>query len=422
MTQIEIKTPKTGPRRPVVPTRPRGTPADAAADAAGFLRRLGFAVLVGLLPIAAVIMRHAVVGIAPVGAILFSLAMLIESEGREPFGRMWKLVRTPAGGALIFLLFWAGLSLVWTPFFDDASERLMKALGVAACALGALGSMPARMRASNLYLVPLGAGVGALSAVIWMLSVPNAQTAIDGEGPVLVRTALSVTLLAWPGLAWLLMRSERVLAIVLAVAAVCAALLTRSSPVVLGILAGAIGFSLCAIAPKLTIRAARWVLGLAIIAAPILPFVLLPLTRAVVGPEAQALLSLEIWRDSVLGEPLRLFTGHGLDTALRSQLAGLLPTGAPQSLLFEVWYELGLLGAVPLAYITARAIGSAEGQGDAIAPCLIGAIVNLFAFACLGLVGSQTWWLMLIAVLSIAFSAVVHGRFGTRRPKAFLSR
>src|SRR6516225_4681794 len=108
MTQIEIKTPKTGPRRPVVPTRPRGTPADAAADAAGFLRRLGFAVLVGLLPIAAVIMRHAV------------------------------------GGALIFLLFWAGLSLVWTPFFDDASERLMKALGVAACALGALGSMPAR--------------------------------------------------------------------------------------------------------------------------------------------------------------------------------------------------------------------------------------------------------------------------------------
>src|SRR6516225_3925621 len=130
MTQIEIKTPKTGPRRPVVPTRPRGTPADAAADAAGFLRRLGFAVMVGLLPIASVIMRHAVVGIAPVGAILFALAMLIESDGREPFRSILVLLRTPVAVALLFLIFWAGLSLLWTPFPEDASERLVKAMGV----------------------------------------------------------------------------------------------------------------------------------------------------------------------------------------------------------------------------------------------------------------------------------------------------
>jgi hypothetical protein len=422
MTQIEIKPPKTSSGRPVVPTRPRGTPADAAADAAGFLRRLGFAAMVSLLPIAAVVMRHAVVGLAPVGAILFSLAMLIESEGREPFGRMWKLIRTPAAGATLFLLFWAGLSLLWTPFLDDASERLMKALGVAACAFAALGSMPPRMRASNLYLVPLGAGLGALSAIIWVLSVPNAQTAIDGEGPVLVRTALSVTLLAWPGLAWLLMRSERILAILLAVVVVCAALLARSSPVVLGIMAGAVGFGLCAMAPRLTIAAARWVFGLAILLAPLLPFLLTPLARLLLGAEAPGLQSLDIWRDSVIGEPARLFTGHGLDTALRSQLAGLLALGAPQSVLFEVWYELGLLGALPLAFLTMTALRSAADQGDAIGPCLIGAIVNLFAFACLGLVGSQTWWLTLIAVLSIAFTGVVHGRFGTRRPKAFLSR
>ena len=166
MTQIEIKPPhkpaKTRSGRPVVPTRPRGVQADAAADAAGFLRRIGFAVMVALLPIAAVIMRHAVVGIAPVGAILFSIAMLIESEGREPFGRMWRLLRTRGMLGLLFLIFWAALSLTWTPFFEDASERLMKAVGVGLCAYAALGSMPARMRASNLYLLPLGAGIAAL--------------------------------------------------------------------------------------------------------------------------------------------------------------------------------------------------------------------------------------------------------------------
>ena len=422
MTQIEIKPPKTRSGRPVVPTRPRGTQADAAADAVGFLRRLGFAVMVALLPIAAVIMRHAVVVIAPVGAILFSMAMLIESEGREPFRRMWQLIRTQAAALLLFLLFWAGLSLLWTPFFDDASERLLKATGVGLFTFVALASMPARMRASNLYLSPLGAGVGSLSAIIWVLTVPNAQTAIDGEGPVLVRTALSVTLLAWPGLAWLLMRSERAFAIVLVMVAVSAALMTEPRGAVLALIAGAVAFGAFVVAPRLTIQVVQWLLALAIIAAPVLPFLVTPLARTLFGADASALQPWEVWRDSVLGEPTRLLTGHGLDTALRSQLAGLLATGAPQSILFEVWYELGLLGAVPLALLVALAVRRAARLGEAIAPCLVGAIVNLFAFACVGLVGSQTWWLTLIAVLSIAFTAVIHGRFGTRRPKAFVSR
>ncbi len=422
MTQIEIKPPKTRSGRPVVPTRPRGTQADAAADAVGFLRRLGFAVMVALLPIAAVIMRHAVVVIAPVGAILFSMAMLIESEGREPFRRMWQLIRTQAAVLLLFLLFWAGLSLLWTPFFDDASERLLKATGVGLFAFVALASMPARMRASNLYLSPLGAGVGSLSAIIWVLTVPNAQTAIDGEGPVLVRTALSVTLLTWPGLAWLLMRSERAFAIVLAVVAVSAALMTEPRGAVLALIAGAVAFGAFVVAPRLTIQIVQWLLALVIVAAPVLPFLVTPLARALFGADTSAWQPWEVWRDSVLGEPLRLLTGHGLDTALRSQLAGLLAAGAPQSILFEVWYELGLLGALPLALLVALAVRSAAHVGEAIAPCLVGAIVNLFAFACVGLVGSQTWWLTLIAVLSIAFTAVIHGRFGTRRPKAFVSR
>jgi hypothetical protein len=422
MTQLEIKPPKTRSGRPVVPTRPRGTPADAAADAAGFLRRLGFAVMVGVLPIASVILRHAVVGIAPVGAILFSIAMLIESEGREPFRRMWALLRTRAALALLFLVFWAGLSLLWTPFLDDASERLMKALGVGLAAFSAVASMPVRMRASNLYLVSLGAGLGALSAIVWVLTVPNAYTAIDGEGPVLARTVMSVTTLAWPGLAWLLMRSERAMAIMLALTVTCAALLAGSPAAVLALLAGAVGFGLTSIAPRQTIPAATWLLGLAVLAAPLLPFLLTFVARSFFGVDAAMLQPLVIWRDSVLLEPLRLLTGHGLDTALRGQLAGILALGAPQSLLFEVWYELGLLGALPLAVLAAFAVRGATGLGDAIAPCLVGAIITLFAFACLGLVGSQTWWLTLIAVLSIAFTAVIHGRFGTRRPKAVVRR
>jgi hypothetical protein len=422
MTQLEIKPPKTRSARPVVPTRPRGTPKEAAADAAGFLRRLGFATMVGLVPIASVIMRHAVVGIAPVGAILFALAMLIESEGREPFRTIFAMLRTRVAVALMFLVFWAGLSLLWTPFYDDASERLVKALGVGLAAFAAAASMPPRMRTSNLYLLALGAGLGAVAAMVWVISVPNAYTAVDGEGPVMVRTAMSVTLLAWPALAWLLMRSERAAAILLALSVACAVLLAGSPAAVLALLAGAVGFGLTSIAPRQVIPLAAVLLGLLVLAAPFLPFALTALGDFLYGADTSMLKPSLIWRDSVLSEPIRLLTGHGLDTALRSQLAGILPLGAPQSILFEVWYELGLLGALPVAFIVFSAVRGAAGMGEAIAPCLIGAVLNLFAFACLGLVGSQTWWLTLIAILSIAFSAVIHGRFGTRRPKAVLGR
>jgi hypothetical protein len=422
VTEIEIRPPKTRAGRPVVPTRPRGSQAAAAKDAVGFLRRLGFAVMVGLMPVAAVVMRHAVVGLAPVGAVLFSMATLIESEGREPFNRMWKLLRSWPAATIVFLLLWAGLSLLWTPFFDDASERLVKAIGVGLAALAALGSIPNRMRASDLYLLPLGAGIGALSACIWVLTVSNAQTAIDGEGPVLVRTALSVTLLAWPALAWLLMRSERVAAIVLAVVVAGAGLLIDAHPAVIALIAAAAAFGLCTVAQRLTIRILSWGLAIAIMAAPLLPLLLAPFMGMGADADPAVPQPLGIWHASVIAEPLRLLTGHGLDTALRSQLAGLLPLGAPQSVLFEVWYELGILGAAALAALAAFAVRACAGTGESIAPCLVAAIVNLFAFACLGLVGSQTWWLTLIAVLSIAFSAVIHGRYGTRRPKAFVTR
>jgi hypothetical protein len=282
--------------------------------------------------------------------------------------------------------------------------------------------MPARMRASNLYLLALGAGLGAIATMIWVVTVPNAYTAIDGEGPVMVRTAMSVTLLAWPALAWLLMRSERAAAILLALAVACAVLLAGSPAAVLALLAGAVGFGLTSIAPRQIVPLVAVLLGLLVLAAPLVPFAVTGLGDILFGGDATMLKPSIIWRDSVLAEPIRLLTGHGLDTALRSQLAGILPLGAPQSILFEIWYELGVLGALPVAFIVFTAVRGAAASGEAIGPCLVGAVLNLFAFACLGLVGSQTWWLTLISVLSIAFSAVIHGRFGTRRPKAVLGR
>jgi hypothetical protein len=183
-------------------------------------------------------------------------------------------------------------------------------------------------------------------------------------------------------------------------------------------LAGGLAFGLSMAAPKATNVVVRWLLPLLILAAPLMPFALDLLPGL---PSEGALRAVGVWRGAIEAEPLRLLTGHGLGTVLRTQLAGLLSSHAPHSALFEVWYELGLVGAAATAGLVAFAVRGAARYGPALASGLVGAVVNLFVFACFGLVVSQPWWLSLVGAMSIAFCAVIHGRFGTRRPKASLS-
>ena len=102
--------------------------------------------------------------------------------------------------------------------------------------------------------------------------------------------------------------------------------------------------------------------------APLLPFVLKPLAIGLFGPKAPVVVSLDVWRQIVLSEPLRLVTGHGLETALRGRFFGLIPPTAPSTLLFEIWYELGLVGAAAGSIILYQAATRARIQRATVGP------------------------------------------------------
>ena len=67
--------------------------------------------------------------------------------------------------------------------------------------------------------------------------------------------------------------------------------------------------------------------------------------------------------DIVLHEPLRLFTGHGVDTAVRGVEAGLIASPIPRVVLFEIWYELGVIGALLGAAIPGLDFAASAGWG-----------------------------------------------------------
>jgi hypothetical protein len=88
----------------------------------------------------------------------------------------------------------------------------------------------------------------------------------------------------------------------------------------------------------------------------------------------------------------------------------------PRSLVFEVWYDLGLLGAAALAAVAARTFIIAGRSRGALAPFLLAGLATGVAISVLGPAAEQLWWLTLAGLDAIAFALVMRGQFRKARP------
>jgi hypothetical protein len=399
--------------------RPVSQTANPSADAAAMLRRLGFAILFFAVPLAALFTRRALVIMAPLAVILLVLASVLDGSARHAWGKLTALATSPGGVAGLVLLLWAGLSLLWTPFLPQASERFLNIIGMALMGLGGYLAIPERMRSANLYLLPVGVGLAALIAIF--LTVTGGS-GFDPEGLSLERGMLMLVLLLWPAIAWLHSRGRNLEAIGLALAIAVCSLLTRDGLPLYGLVAGAVVFVITAWNPVFGSRLTGFVMAGLLLFAPILPFILKPAAATLLGTNSPTTLSLGAWRRIILDEPLRLLTGHGLETALRGRFFGLMPPSAPSTLLFEIWYELGLVGAVASSVLLYQVVVGAKSHRATVAPGIMAAFACTYALGCLGIGTTQVWWFTALVVLVLIFVAIERGQFRTKRPKAILRR
>lgn len=400
--------------------RHASTHVDPAADAAALLRRLGFSALMLAIPVAALANRRAVVVLAPVAIALLVIAALLDGEHRRLSRSAAGLLRSTGALAGFVLLVWCALSLLWTPFFGPASERLMNVVLTIAMALAGFASLPDRMRSANLYLVALGTGLAALVATGLALSSWRGWMRLDDEGQTLERGLVVLVMMAWPAIAWLRSREREIEALALAVAVAIAAMLGPGPMPFTAFAIAALVYGLTALSPKRGTMITAGALAGLLLAAPAIPFVLHPVAALVGNLEFSQ--ALEIWRAAVTYEPVRLVTGHGFETALRARLAGFLPEGAPVTVLFEIWYELGIVGAAAAAVALHTAVQSAGRGHPALVPGGMAAFAAAFTFAVLGIGTAQMWWVTTLATVTLVFVAAERGQFRTTRPKAILSR
>jgi hypothetical protein len=397
--------------------RPLSHTADPSTDAAAVLRRLGFAILFFTIPLSALFTRRAVVVLAPVAVVLLVISAALDGTARHQRERLVDLVTSPAGLAGAVLLLWTALSLVWTPFLAQASERLLNIAGMAVMALAGYLALPEQMRSANLYLLPIGVG---LAAIIGMAVALQGGTRFDPDEQSLERGMIVLVLLLWPAISWLHSRGRNLEALALVLIVAVGALFTTDGLPLHGLAAGAVIFALTAISPFSGARLTAFLMAGLLILAPVLPFVLEPLAGIALGPKSPAAVSLGVWGDVILNEPLRLLTGHGLETALRGRLVGLLSPAAPATFLFEIWYELGLVGAVAGAVLLYRAAVAAGGERAILSPGIMAAFASAYALGCLGIGTAQVWWFTALVVVVLVFVTIERGQFRTKRPKAIL--
>ncbi|WP_243369495.1 peptide ABC transporter permease [Microvirga solisilvae] len=393
--------------------------ANLSADAAALLRRLGFAILFFAIPLAALFTRRALVVMAPLAVGLIVLAAFLDGMARDPWQKAIGVVTSRAGIAGLVLVLWAALSLVWTPFMPQASERLFNIVAMGLMAIAGYLALPERMRSANLYLLPVGVGLAALIGIP-MLIREGGHLEPDGLG--VERGIVLLVLLLWPAVTWLHSRGRNVEAAALALAVGLSAFLTASVLPLIGLTVGAVAFVLTATSPKTGSRLIGLLMALLLVAAPALPFLLKPLASEILGSPSSLVAGLDAWQALILKEPLRLVTGHGLETSWRGRMFGLVPAAVPFSILFEIWYELGVVGALSAAALLFQAASSAGGSRPILGPGIMAAFASAFALGACGIGTAQVWWFTSLVVLVLVFVAVERGQFRTKRPKAILRR
>jgi hypothetical protein len=345
------------------------------------------------------------------------IAAFLDGGARPVAAGLRRLAFSTPGLAAGLVILWCALSLVWTPFREEASERLFNIVGTVAMAAAGYLALPDRMRSANLYILPVGIALGAVAAMALV-----ARGGDDEQVQNLDRGLTVLVLLLWPAMSWLRSRGRHIESMALALLVAAAAMLGPMYLPVQALAAGALLFTAAAASPKAGAALAAALMAGLVILAPLLPLVLHPLAAALYGPTDPVTLSLESWRLVVVTEPLRLITGHGFETALRGRFVGLLPPNAPSTLLFEVWYELGLVGAVAGGVALAGSVRRAGRDHPLLVPGIVAGFATAFAFACLGIGTAQVWWFTALAVTVLIFVAAERGQFRTTRPKASLRR
>lgn len=386
---------------------------DPASDAGRFLCRLALIILMIVTPGAEVASRLAIYSLLPIGAAVLFIAGLVVGTGEVP-RRLARIILSPLGLAAIVLSLWAGLSLLWTPFPGEASARFIKALSTEILVVLAILFLPERTRPANLYLLPIGLALAAIATLVFSVLRPHYFNGGAGPDAALAqRCTMSMVMLVFPALGALSLRERWRLAAALAALVVAAALAAFVQVALAAFAVGALVYVAAMANPSRVAKVCGYFFAGLVVGAPILALALTLLANLL--PHAGLLAPAKVAGGLVLHQWPRLITGHGLDMTVHAIDIGYLPPTTPRSLLFQLWYDLGIIGALSFAFLTAGAFLIIGRLSPTYAPPILGGFATGLVIAICGAETTQVWWITLNGLNAIAFAIFVKAHMRRKR-------
>ncbi|WP_377847019.1 O-antigen ligase family protein [Bosea sp. UC22_33] len=385
---------------------------------------IGVALMV-LMPVAMWLANRSSTLLLGLAVIPFAAVLILSGRTGELVGRMGRLLVTPPGLALAAFLAWALISILWShaPLaslraWGELALPIVFALAIAAS--GVFRPQPAWLRALALAII--------LACLLAMLELTSglSQRAALGIGKlasfVFNRPAITALILAVPTIhgLWNLpgaRRSDRILAVVLALAVTALALRSESSSARLGVAVCALCWGLSALWPRLTLTAAGCAFLLAMAVAPVLGVAAqnwlpsLILNRfAVMTGQAR----IDIWQS--FGEVARarpiVGAGFGTSATMHEHPVAkevspahreLLAASHPHDMPLQAWAETGVVGAGLLVLAGLLMLGRLRRlPAREMAPRLA-LFAGAFAIAVVGHGAWQGWWIAVLGASILWF-------------------
>jgi hypothetical protein len=391
---------------------------DAAGDAAQLLTRVGYAVLALAAPSAVILSSRAIFVLFPIGVVLLLVAAILDPAAGVS-ERFRALRESPVTWAALGLFAWAALSVVWSPFPTSGGQLLLKLAGTAIATVLVMATGREHLRATDLYLFPIGVLLAmATILLLWFAQ----QQGLDGDGSRIYVGGTVIDVMLFPAMAGLAARGRNGYVRALMVLALVYVFAIGAAATAAALLVGFAVLSFAVSDIRRTVNDLSWLAAGLIVLAPLVPAVAPSLSHVLFHAKLANLgapyPTLAAAANLILHDAIRLMTGHGIDTVVRGVEAGLLPAQTPRVVVFEIWYELGIVGALAAAttvWLGFRAIGN---MAPRLAPYVAA------AFACdvtLGFLAqdlTQMTWVTLLAISAIAIGAAARSQYRTTRPSA----
>ena len=396
----------------------KSAPKDEAADASSFLSRMGYAVLALAAPAGVALHPLAIFVLFPLGVALLCIGALLDPPD-DLGARFWGALTSPFALLGAAALAWAALSVLWTPFGVAAGQHLLKLGAWGFAVLLALNVTREHARATDLYLFPIGLALLMVTILaVWLAQrqgAPIDRSRISDAGTVLA-------VLLFPVMGGLAARGRNGYARLMLIMAFVYAFAIGSTPTMMALFVGFAALSFALSDLRRTLTDLGWVAAAVILLAPGLAVVAEAVVRWIMRARLTSLpppySTLAEATTIVTHETPRLITGHGLETVPRGVHYGSLPPQTPHSLLFQIWYELGIVGALiaaTAAWFGFRAIGDAPPR---LAPYLTAALACNLTLAILCCDLSDTTWFTAVAISIIAADVAARSQYRTTRPSA----